>query len=120
MGINIGMVIWKEMKAKSLSRDQLAEAAGVSKHRMGTILKSASIDTEILSRISRALEINFFDYYRTDSELAKFEIDPSIENNLELKELKNLVHEKNRLLELYEETIKSQKKIIASLEKLRK
>jgi transcriptional regulator with XRE-family HTH domain len=120
MGINIGLVIWKEMKAKSFSRDQLAEAAGITKHRVGTILQSASIDTDILTRISIALEINFFEYYRTDEDLAKFEIDPIAHSNQELKELKNLLQEKNRLLALYDETIKSQKKMIATLENVRK
>jgi len=116
MGINIGLVIWKEMKAKSFSRDQLAEAAGISKHRVGTILKSASIDTAILTRISIALETNFFEYYRKDEDLAKFEVDLAAQNNEGLGELRNLVKEKNRLLELCNETIKSQKKIIAALE----
>jgi transcriptional regulator with XRE-family HTH domain len=120
MGINIGLIIWKEMKAKSISREQLAQEVGVSKHRVGTILKSASIDTDILTRISIALGVNFFEYYRKDEDLARFEIDTLVQNDQELNELKNLLKDKNRLLELCNETIKSQKKIIATLENLRK
>lgn len=119
MGINIGLVIWKEMKAKSISREQLAQEVGVSKHRVGTILKSASIDTDVLTRISVTLGVNFFEYYRKDEDLAKFEIDTVAQSDQELNELKKLLKDKNRLLELYEETIKSQKKIIATLENLR-
>jgi transcriptional regulator with XRE-family HTH domain len=120
MGINIGLIIWKEMKAKSISREQLAQEVGVSKHRVGTILKSASIDTDILTRISIALGVNFFEYYRKDEDLARFEIDTLVQSDQELNELKNLLKDKNRLLELCNETIKSQKKIIATLENLRK
>jgi transcriptional regulator with XRE-family HTH domain len=120
MGINIGLIIWKEMKAKSISREQLAQEVGVSKHRVGTILKSASIDTDILTRISIALGVNFFEYYRKDEDLARFEIDTLVQSDQELNELKNLLKDKNRLLELCDETIKSQKKIIATLENLRK
>jgi len=116
MGINIGLVIWKEMKAKSFSRDQLAAAAGISKHRVGTLLKSASIDTDILTKVSIALETNFFEYYRRDEDLAKFETSAATPNNEGLTELKNLIKEKNHLLEICNETIKSQKKIITTLE----
>lgn len=120
MGINIGLLIWKEMKVKSISREELAIAAGITKHRVGTLLKSASIDTELLKRISVKLGVNFFEYYRKDEDLARFEIDTVIQNHQELNQLKELIKEKNRLLELSEETIKSQRKIIASLENLRK
>lgn len=120
MGINIGLLIWKEMKVKSISREELATAAGITKHRVGTLLKSASIDTELLKRISVKLDVNFFEYYRKDEDLARFEIDTMIQNHQELNQLKELIKEKNRLLELSEETIKSQRKIIASLENLRK
>jgi transcriptional regulator with XRE-family HTH domain len=120
MGINIGLIIWKEMKAKSISREQLAQEVGVSKHRVGTILKSASIDTDILTRISIALGVNFFEHYRKDEDLARFEIDTLVQSDQELNELKNLLKDKNKLLELCNETIKSQKKIIATLENLRK
>ena len=120
MGINIGLLIWKEMKAKSMSREQLADEVKISKHRVGTLLKSVSIDTDILTRISIALEVNFFEYYRKDEDLARIEIGTDTKNNQEIHELKNLIDEKNRLLELYEETIKNQKKIIGTLETLRK
>jgi transcriptional regulator with XRE-family HTH domain len=120
MGINIGLIIWKEMKAKSISREQLAQEVGVSKHRVGTILKSPSIDTDILTRISIALGVNFFEYYRKDEDLARFEIDTLVQSDQELNELKNLLKDKNKLLELCNETIKSQKKIIATLENLQK
>ncbi|KQM72932.1 hypothetical protein ASE74_21780 [Pedobacter sp. Leaf216] len=119
MSINIGLVIWKEMKAKSFSREQLAEAAGISKHRVGTLLKSTTIDTGILTRISIALEVNFFEYYRKDEDLARFETNLNTQSNDGISSLKNLIKEKNRLLELYNETIKSQKKIIASLEHMK-
>lgn len=120
MGINIGLLIWKEMKVKSMSREQLAHEVGISKHRVGTLLKSASIDTGILTRISIALAVNFFEYYRKDEDLAKFDADTVAQNDHELNELRNLLKEKNRLLELSDETIKSQKKIIATLENQRK
>jgi len=120
MSINIGLLIWKEMKAKSMSRNQLAEKISVSKHRVDTLLKSASVDTNLLTKISIALGINFFEYYRKDEDLAQFEINILAQSDEELNELKNLIKEKNKLLELYEETIKSQKKIISTLENLRK
>ncbi|WP_025145853.1 helix-turn-helix domain-containing protein [Pedobacter jeongneungensis] len=120
MSIHIGLLIWKEMKAKSISREELAAAVNITKHRVGTLLKSASVDTEILKRISIKLCLNFFEYYRKDEDLARFEVDTAIQNHQELNQLKALIKEKNRLLELCDETIKSQKKIIASLENLRK
>ncbi|MDQ0639847.1 transcriptional regulator with XRE-family HTH domain [Pedobacter sp. W3I1] len=120
MSINIGLLIWKEMKAKLMSREQLAGKINVSKHRVDTLLKSDSIDTNLLTRISIALGINFFEYYRKDEDLTQLEIDTFAQSDQELNELKNLIKEKNKLLGLYEETIKSQKKIIGTLENLRK
>jgi transcriptional regulator with XRE-family HTH domain len=120
MGINIGLLIWKEMKVKSMSREQLADEVQISKHRVGTILKSTSIDTDILTRISIALDVNFFEYFRKDEDLAKIEMASGPKHNQEIADLKRLNSDKNKLLELYEETIKSQKKIIASLENLAK
>jgi len=120
MGINIGLLIWKEMKVKGMSREQLAGEVGISKHRVSTILKSTSIDTDILTRISIALDVNFFEHFRRDEDLAKIEIHSGTRNNQEIVDLKRLNSDKNKLLELYEETIKSQKKIITSLENLAK
>ncbi|MGM9478343.1 helix-turn-helix domain-containing protein [Pedobacter sp. GSP4] len=119
MAINIGLVIWKEMKAKSISREQLAQAVGISKHRVGTLLKSDSIDTAILTRFSIALGINFFEQYRKDEDLAKFESgNTAVQTDGELKALKEIIKEKNKLIGLYEETIKSQQKAIGNLENL--
>jgi len=120
MSINIGLLIWKEMKVKGMSREQLAEEVGISKHRVGTILKSTSIDTDILTRISIALDVNFFEFFRKDEDLAQVEIDSGTRHNQEILDLKRLNNDKNRLMELYEETIKSQKKIIGTLENLTK
>lgn len=77
-----------------MSREQLAYQISISKHRVDTLLKSTSIDTSLLTRISIALGINFFDYYRKDEDLAQFEIDILVQSDEELNKLKNLIKEK--------------------------
>ncbi|MGN7989609.1 helix-turn-helix domain-containing protein [Pedobacter sp. 22226] len=120
MDVNIGLIIWKEVKARSIQRDQFAEDIGVSRHKLDKIMKESSIDTEILRRISAVLGVNLFEHFIQDQELSKFNISQKQLNISEHKKLIDLLDEKNELLRLNEATIKNQARTIKILETITK
>lgn len=62
--IHIGSLIAKEMHQKQISVAWLAEELSFDPSSVYKILRKASIDTELLCRISVALDHNFFDELR--------------------------------------------------------
>jgi plasmid maintenance system antidote protein VapI len=120
MAVNIGLIIWKEIKARSTSRDQFAEDIGISRHKLDKIIKEPSVDTEILSRISAVLGVNLFEYFIQDQELDSFNISQKQVNINERKQLLDLLDEKNELIRLKDATIKNQAKTIQILETINK
>ena len=119
MSVNIGLVIWKEMRAKSLSREELADLVNISVRKMGEIINSSAINTELLAQISTVLKVNLFDYYSHDPELSKFNISKEQVVLGERDHLLSILEDKNELLRLNEETIKNQGNTISLLEKIK-
>ncbi|WP_316823863.1 helix-turn-helix domain-containing protein [Pedobacter miscanthi] len=120
MAVNIGLIIWKEIKARSIQRDQFAEDIGISLHKLNKIIKETSVDTEILARMSAVLEINLFEYFIQDEELNSFHISQKQVNINERKQLLDLLDEKNELIRLKDATIKNQARAITILEAITK
>jgi DNA-binding Xre family transcriptional regulator len=120
MAVNIGLIIWKEIKARSIQRDQFAEDIGISLHKLNKIIKETSVDTEILARMSAVLEINLFEYFIQDEKLNSFHISQKQVNINERKQLLDLLDEKNELIRLKDATIKNQARAITILEAITK
>ena len=72
MTINIGLMIWKEMKIKSISRDDFATRLNIKRAKLDRVIHSVSIDIELLVKISSILEINLFEYFSNDEDIGKF------------------------------------------------
>jgi hypothetical protein len=119
MGIHIGLLIWKEMKKNGITRDMLAQELSISKGRIGTIINSSGIDTQLLMQISIILKKDFFAYYSFDKEISAFHDHIEVSELTENEVLKSLIQEKAVLLELAEKTMDSQRKIIKILERSR-
>ncbi|SES05369.1 hypothetical protein SAMN04488023_12829 [Pedobacter rhizosphaerae] len=113
-------MIWKEMKSKEITKGELSSRLNISRFTLDQILKLNTIETNLLMQISLALGTNLFEYYYHDIELKKLRTDAreSIEDEVAL--LKTILEEKNRLLDLKDEMIKSQAKMIISYENLQK
>jgi plasmid maintenance system antidote protein VapI len=117
MNKHIGLLIWKEMKKRELSSAALAASLQISKNRMQTILSNPSIDTDMLLRISEALNFDFFQYYDKKKLVSQIEAAAKDNSLQEIERLKGLVREKNVAIDLKDQLIKTQSNMIALLEK---
>ena len=117
MNKHIGLLIWKEMKKRELSSAALAATLQISKNRMQTILSNTSIDTDMLLRISEALNFDFFQYYDKKKLVSQIEAAAKDNSLQEIERLKSLVREKNVAIDLKDQLIKTQTNMIALLEK---
>lgn len=117
MSVNIGLMIWKEMKRQDLSSTSLAKALDISKLRLQKILKESTIDTEMLLKICETMNFNFFALYADSAAFKKLNGESQQAKDEEINRLKSLVVEKNTAIELKEQLIKTQLNIISLLEK---
>ena len=117
MSVNIGLMIWREMKRKNLSATILAESLSIGKSRLQAILKETSIDTDMLLKISEVLNFNFFQFYEDTKLSKKIAVQSLRDTKEELELLRALVREKNAIINLKDQLLKSQANLIAILEK---
>jgi len=117
MSVNIGMIIWKEMKRKNLTATALAESLGISKSRLQTIFKEPSIDTDILLKVCEVLNFNFFQLYENTDLSKKIASHSLLNAKAEIEMLKAVIKEKNSIIELKDQLLKRQASMISSLEK---
>ena len=69
MSIHIGKLIKEIAKKKRLSQEAIGKMINTTKQNVGNIFRRKSIDTELLLKISEALEVNFFEYYYNEEPL---------------------------------------------------
>lgn len=117
MSVHLGLMIWKEMKRQKLSNSALALSLGVSKNRVQTILNESSIDTDVLVRICEVMRFNFFQLFEENEIFKKIEKQSQQETTAEIERLKALVIEKNRVIDLKDQLLKTQTGMITLLEK---
>jgi len=116
MALHVGQEVWKAMKRAEMSREAFASALKISATKVNHIFGNENIDTGLLLRIGEVLHYNFFVGFLQDAapadgaQLAGYD-------QKEVAKLKVLLREKNRLIKLQSQTIKSQEDIIAALEK---
>lgn len=117
MSINIGLMIWKEMKRQDISTATLATFLEISKTKMQEILQSTNIDIVNLLKISEKLHFNFLGYYQNNSTISSIESEEKQNSLEEIKRLKTLVLEKNKTIAIKDQLIKLQASTINLLEK---
>ncbi|MET1054195.1 MAG: helix-turn-helix transcriptional regulator [Pedobacter sp.] len=117
MSVNIGLMIWREMKRKNLSAAALADSLGIGKNRLQTILKETSIDTDLLLKVCEVLNFNFFQYFENTNLSKKLTSQSLLDAKAEIEMLKALIKEKNSIIDLKDQLLKSQASIITILEK---
>lgn len=69
MSIHIGKLIKEKAKSKRLSQEAIGKMINTTKQNVGNIFRRKSIDTDLLLKISEALEFNFFEYYYNEEPL---------------------------------------------------
>ncbi|HEV7232027.1 MAG TPA: helix-turn-helix domain-containing protein [Bacteroidia bacterium] len=117
MRIHIGEKIKARAKELRMGPTELAQHISTSKQNVYGIYKRESIDTELLQKISKALELDFFCYYFdpklpiAEEDLPKYfarnrqKADPAAEEVIQLrKELAELREKFDILKKLYELT----------------
>lgn len=67
MALNIGEKIKQRAKELRIGPTELGKMINTSKQNVYGIYKRKSIDTDLLRKISKALNCDFFQYYITDS-----------------------------------------------------
>lgn len=67
--VNIGDIIRCKVEAKGISKASFAQSLNIQRQNIEkTVFAKQSLDTELLCRISEALECNLFDYFKSDSD----------------------------------------------------
>ncbi|WP_316832095.1 helix-turn-helix transcriptional regulator [Pedobacter aquatilis] len=117
-GVNIGLLIWKEMKRQGISQTELAEKLGIKKGKMSNIINSTDLRTDQLYDISKILNHDFFAYYHPVNGKIKSATGESNASIEKIALLNSLLQEKTVMLGLSDKTIQSQKEIIKNLELL--
>lgn len=117
MSIHIGLMIWKEMKQQQMSVAALSESLEISKNKLQIILNSKSIETELLLNICVKLNFNFFGIYENDALIKKLKSQSNQEADSEIERLKSLIIEKNKVIELKDQLLKTQTQINVLMER---
>ena len=90
MTIHIGNKIKALVNKKGMSVSEFSRRINMSRENVYSIFKRKSIDTDLLTTISKILEYDFFQYYTTmTTELNKLK-----EENQSLKSIINLLQTK--------------------------
>lgn len=61
--IHIGQLIWAQLKADHRSVGWLAREIGCTRNHVYKIFNKSSLDSDLIFRISKAMNFNFFQYY---------------------------------------------------------
>jgi len=61
--IHIGHLIREQLKADQRSASWLAREIGCSRNHVYKIFSKSSLDSDLIFRISKAMNFNFFQYY---------------------------------------------------------
>ena len=78
--IHIGENIWGIMSQKKITKAMLARLLSIKPQSVDYLLKRKSIDTDMLYNISKALDFDFFQLFRTNQtnqEQTNFDINPA-------------------------------------------
>ena len=61
--IHIGQLIREQLKADQRSASWLAREIGCSRNHVYKVFSKSSLDSDLIFRISKAMNFNFFQYY---------------------------------------------------------
>lgn len=64
--IHIGQLIREQLKADQRSASWLAREIGCSRNHVYKIFSKSSLDSDLIFRISKAMNFNFFQYYTAE------------------------------------------------------
>lgn len=70
-GLHIGKLIKAKVEASGMSKSEFARRIKTTPQNAFGIFKRKSIDTDMLQRISTALNYNFFDHYQLGGTLSR-------------------------------------------------
>jgi hypothetical protein len=120
MSVHIGEKIRQRTKQLRIGPTELGRLINTSKQNVNGIFKRRSIDSDLLKKLSKALEYDFFQYYLSEDTKALNE-DQAVYQKSNEKTIKDLQKEIDRLKkELNEKEIRYLKKINNILEKKKK
>jgi len=107
MAINIGEKIKLRAKQLRIGPTELGKMINTSKQNIYGIYKRKTVDTETLRKLSAALDYDFFELYRINTETSKL-LDPQIkyekgsQKSVSLKDYQKLKADFDNLKEKYD------------------
>jgi len=122
---NIGKIIKLKLKEKGISVSEFARRINTNRNNVYDIFHRDSIDTKLLQKISEVLEYDFFQAISENKQSKEFVAkEPSIiytkdlqsnqqqiiELQKELAYLKEIIADKNRIIDFLEDKLKNSKK----------
>lgn len=107
MAINIGEKVKLRAKQLRIGPTELGKLINTSKQNVYGMYKRKSLDTETLSKLSAALEYDFFEYYRINDDLVKTnepttKYERGLQKTVPLKEYQKLKADFDNLKEKYD------------------
>lgn len=125
--IHIGEIIKKTVKEKGLTVTEFGKRISTHRRNVYDIFKRESVDTELLQKIGKALEHDFFKYYYQDDNKESLIIGDTLANykktekvNSEYNQLLEKVTNYEKEIEYLKDLIKEKDKVISLLEKKKK
>lgn len=105
MPIHIGKSIKKVSDSTDIGATELARIIGTTRGNVNSIFKRESIDTELLFKISKALNFNFFNLYtealdKTGNLAGSSDALNDQDKELDILREKVSAHEKNSMIQL--------------------
>lgn len=115
MKVNIGMIIWKEMKNQGFSQSRFMQILRDRGVFLRDVFKMETIDVYSLIQISDVLKINFFQSYEAEELPALLKSDEK--ENPGIAYLHAVIKEQQQLLLTHKKMIRQQDHLIAQLQK---
>lgn len=116
MSIHIGELIRQKALEQRYSQQELGDLIKRTKQNVGDIYRRPSTDSELLFRISLALDCDFFAAYEQDDRFRALRHADRDRLRAENRELKELMQRKDELLADYKGALDSSRNLIAVLQ----
>ncbi|WP_158795601.1 hypothetical protein [Pedobacter sp. L105] len=115
MKVQIGMLIWKEMKRQGFSQGSFVKLLRDRNVFLRDIFQMETIDVNSLLQISDVLKVNFFQFYEAEELITLLKTEEK--DTKHVAALKEVIKTQNKLLSTHKEMIRQQDQFIEQLQK---
>ena len=117
MEVHIGKLILEKLKEQGISKSEFGRKINRSRQNVQDVFKRESIDTNLLSEVSKVLNYDFFQHLSRTKEVSLLMEDPGTYKRSELDKYKQKAADLSKELKLAQKELAYLKKINTLLEK---